>query len=176
MNDRFGDDYNEQFSFNIDTTCCPISKPVNHHIQRYFYCAKCKRHTLKYEVGVHRVSGKIIWLNGPIGGSNHDLTVARNGVLKMIGENERLIADKGYIGESKILTPIKKRHFTAEEIEFNDAHSKIHFCHIERINYRIKIFNFASHRWRHSFTLHSKSMNLIAKLVNLNLKFYPLNK
>ena len=39
----------------VDTTCCPLAIPVEN--QEDYYCIKCKRHVLKYEVvlGIYRV-------------------------------------------------------------------------------------------------------------------------
>jgi len=92
----------------LDGTECPIQRPQNNEVQRYFYSGKSKKHSIKYEVGVKVQDSAILWVYGGEPGSVHDLTMARTGGIEnQINLNEYIMADKGYIGENYFITPIR---------------------------------------------------------------------
>jgi hypothetical protein len=78
--------------------------------QEIFYSGKARKHSIKYELGVHPTTGKIVWVGGPAPGSMPDLTLSRHSsILDLVKLFEEFIlADKGYIGEFQIVAPIKK--------------------------------------------------------------------
>lgn len=107
------------FSFVLDGTECPINRP-SPHIQEVFYSGKSGQHSIKYEVGVHPETGFLVWVGGPTPGSVHDLTLARmSGVLRLLGENDFILADKGYVGEFNIITPFKGKNLSDDEKKIN---------------------------------------------------------
>lgn len=106
ISDRARDDV---FSIILDGTECPINRPGT-HLQQSYYTGKSKWHVIKYEVGVHPHTGRLVWVGGPVPGCVHDLTLTRmHGLLEVLEDDELILADKGYVGEFKIITPFKGR-------------------------------------------------------------------
>lgn len=133
---------------------------------------------LKYEVAVNLISGMICWVHGGCPGKVHDLTLAGSAFLQQLLPGERVFADKIYTGCASFLVAHKGRleHLTPEQQQWNNYHTLVHFEHIERVNRRLKIWKSMKKEWRHSLLLHSYSFNVIAKLTNVELAFYPLNQ
>ncbi len=44
----------------INATKCFVERPADYEIQKVFYFGKKKKHTLKYEVGVHVTDGYLV--------------------------------------------------------------------------------------------------------------------
>lgn len=89
----------------VDATLCPIEvNRKNWHQQKLFFSAKHGKHGLKYEIGVHWRTGRIVWLAGGVRGPVHDITlVRRGGLLQLLQENEHAFGDKGYVGEPQLI-------------------------------------------------------------------------
>src|SRR5689334_19892789 len=103
----------------LDTTECPIQKPLDYNIQKEYYSGKAGTHTIKYEVGTEIHSGQFIWIYGHVPGSIHDIQIARaSGILNLLLEGEFIMADKAYIGESQFITAVKKPK-TEQEKQYN---------------------------------------------------------
>ncbi len=162
-------------SSNVDSTCCPITQPAIG--QEKFYCVKCCRHVLKYEVVVHRITGLICWVFGGFGGAVHDLTIARSALVNQLQQGEKIFADKGYRGENCFLTPFAGRWDTLSDAErtWNKFHTNMHFEHIERVNRRLKIWNCLHTAWRHDLDKHHIVFKIVASITNIEFVFHPLN-
>ncbi|KAJ3257810.1 hypothetical protein HK103_004278 [Boothiomyces macroporosus] len=110
-------------------------------------------------------------VSDPSPGSIHDLTIFRNGLKSKLRTGEKLIADKGYIGESDfILTPKRNYRHEVTVVEENNTIEQIRQS-IERVNHRLKIFNFMSTTYRghgiESFRFHGECVSVICKITNL---------
>ncbi|KAL6071421.1 Transposase [Balamuthia mandrillaris] len=79
----------------VDSTECPIQRPIGSKRQRIYYSGKKKRHTLKYELVLDLKTELFTWVNGPFPGRVHDLTIARNGLVKA-AQQHKLLGDKAY--------------------------------------------------------------------------------
>ena len=55
----------------LNATVCPINHSSRN--QRLFYSGKHKFHAIKYEISVHLVTEMLVWINGPIYASMHDM-------------------------------------------------------------------------------------------------------
>ncbi len=57
---------------------------------------------LRYEVGVSILEGNLIWIEGPYypAGKYNDITIFRKQLIHHLGPSERVVADKGYVGEA----------------------------------------------------------------------------
>src|SRR4051812_31917762 len=96
------------FNLVLDATECEIQRPSDYVTQKRFYSGKSKMHSVKYELGVQIVSGLICWLAGGCPGSVHDYTVTKNnGLLSCLLPGELVLADKGYVGDASIVTPVR---------------------------------------------------------------------
>lgn len=121
-------------------------------------------------------SGKVFWHSGWVPGKIHDITLVRAfGLLEKIGPNERLIADKGYVGEpNKIITPFKGE-LTDTQAEFNDTLNHIRVI-VENVYAQVKSFKCMSVPWRHHLSHHKLAWTVILNLVNANLTEFPLRE
>jgi len=166
-----------QISLVIDATECPIQRP-SADIQRIFYSGKKKKHTIKYEIGVDVLHGFICWIAGAVPGSVHDITLSRTiGIVHynhLLQPEERILADKGYIGESIFLTPIKGALNDMEHgwNSFINSHREI----VEHTFARLKNFGCLSQKWRHDIDLHSIVFQLVCQIVNVDASFRPIHK
>lgn len=107
----------------IDGTLIPISKPsVNHRPwyngRKRFYCANYGCVTLP--------CGLTLNVYGPVAGARHDTHLASRAQvetnLQRFYSSWRILADKGYVLSSVVLTPYKRRansQLTADQYRFN---------------------------------------------------------
>ena len=56
-------------------------------LQQIFYSGKTKQNALKYEIGVSIQIGLIVWIEGGVVGSTHDLAIAKNDFLQVYSNN-----------------------------------------------------------------------------------------
>ena len=162
------------FSLALDGTTCPIQCP-SRFLQRPFYSGKDHRHCIKYEIGVDIEDGSLVWISGPVPGAVHDMKLARLfGILDSIMDDEYILADKGYIGEWQIVTPIKEAETLLEQI-FSHLLSSVRWI-VENVLARIKSFKCLSTRWRHSIDLHFIVFFVVSEIVNLDMKNRPVRK
>ncbi|KAM9960795.1 hypothetical protein ACTFIW_009945 [Dictyostelium discoideum] len=65
----------------------------------------------KYECAVGNLTGQCNWVSGPHYGSEHDFKIIKKsgGLLSSIHQREIMFGDKSYIGDTRILTPKRKR-------------------------------------------------------------------
>lgn len=163
-------DYDEKTpSCSIDCTVCKIKRP-NPSIQSSYWSVKHQNHCLKYELVVNLNNGLICWVNGPFSGSVHDLTAARSTLLKRFPPpDERILADKGYIGEpEKILTPFKPARTPAENL-YNRLHAK-HQSIVERRNCTFKSFKLFSGKYlSKNYQLHGRVFKIFCHIINIGL-------
>lgn len=172
---RFVANQRLQGSCSIDTTCCPIAMPFQ--AQQEYYCSKCKRHVLKYEVAVNLQSGQVVWVNGGFPGRMHDLTISTQGFLQQLLQGETAFADKGYAGCDTFLIPYhgQQVRLSPARAQWNALHTRVHFEHMERVNKRFKLWKVLKIPWRGELVLHSHVFHALARIVNVDLLYHPLN-
>jgi hypothetical protein len=131
-----------------DVTECCIKQPMDFWLQQLCYSGKMKQHTVKYEMAVNIHNGSIVWLAGPFHGSIHDVDMTRSlGILNHLLLHERLLGDKGYIGEGDHrITPFQQPQ-TEEERAFNREVYRYRII-VENTYLRLKTFNCLKHSWR----------------------------
>lgn len=175
----FGTKLFHQIRYVIDATECRIYKHNNWIIQGFFYSNKKKYHSLKYQIIVDAIHGKINNIYGPFCGSSHDTKVFNfwktetNFALQM---NEKLLGDKGYIGNLEIICPFKKpknQDLPLNQYIFNKIIGKIR-CIVEQTIGRMKHFKVLSSVWRHKLAQHQIVTKLIAKIVNISIETQPI--
>lgn len=167
----------------VDGTVCPINRPSNTEDMLYHLSGKHKSVCIKYEVGVNVVTGEIVWVGGPIGGSVHDMLLLRmGGLLDRMEPGEKMLADKGYVGEDesdKILTPTKRDRGMEERdlpVEVQLRNRKIQNVRVlvEHSIGRIKRFSILRDRFRNVLEMHGMVFRVCCKLTNLDLVYFPL--
>jgi hypothetical protein len=87
----------------IDGTDCPVMEPWP--FQPKWYSKKFNGPGVKYEVGVCIRTGSIVWINGPFFCSVNDSTIAKQGLIPLLTEDEGLEVDAGYMGHNKFKAP-----------------------------------------------------------------------
>ena len=160
----------------IDGTDLPILKPpvpeefknLRFDFLRLWWSHKLRTFAVKYEIGVHVVTGRIIWINGPFKGGTHDLTIARGLLKKILRDNEKALADRGYCGDDSFVTATKGRR-NADDKRLDDVRRKV-----EIVIGRVKFFNCLYHTYRGDVEFHPKLFSLVCRIVNLNLEEAPL--
>jgi hypothetical protein len=159
----------------IDTTLCESYRPGgNGPLESDFYTGWKKQHGLKYEIGVCIQTRQPCWVSDAFSAKDADSVVVRSsGLLDHLLPGELVLADKGYVGAApQVMAPFRPARNAAQE-EFNHA-IKTHRYIIENLIGRIKVFGFASQRWRHNILLHEMCFKTVAHLVALDIRFRPL--
>jgi len=114
----------------VDGTDCAIDRPKTREERNYFSNGRHKentygRYNYKYTIACQIISGKICSVIGPHGGSVADITALRDGddiaIITSWNPFEILLADKGYQGHYKCLTPFKGPDNSPEEDAFNEV-------------------------------------------------------
>lgn len=162
---------NRRINVIIDATECEIERPGDAR-QKLFYSGKDKRHTLKYELGVEVTSGFIVWLFGGAPGHMHDLDISRtSGILNHLLPGELILADKGYIGVDRFLTPVRQPVTDAQWV-INSFISKKRVL-VENVIGRVKVFHCLVQPWRNDLALHPIVMDVLCNLTNLEFLSAP---
>jgi hypothetical protein len=168
---RFDQSVLQHCSSIVDVTRVRIQKPKDN--QRLFYSAKDKFHALKFEVVVTISNPRIIWVNGGIPGSIADITIAREELLGLLDEGEKILADLGYRGrEDSLWTPFLNPQLP-KQVEMNHEHNRIRQI-VERLNQPLKVFDCLKSIWRHDHLFCTRCFNVIGRLTNLILERHPL--
>lgn len=171
----------------IDGTEFPVRAPPTKDLSKLLCSGRKKsnqqsRHNLKYSLGVQISTGRIVWLEGPDPGSMTDIASFRLtklfNITKLWDDDERILADKGYIGEDIFVTPIKEsphEGLSPEEEVWNDTVANIRQL-VECTIRRIKIFGILGSlgKFRHCLNDHSTIVNVCAQITNISLERDPV--
>lgn len=125
----------------IDGTDCPVMEPWP--FETKWYSKKFNGPGVKYEVGVCIRTGYIVWISGPFHCSKGDATIAKEGLIPLLAEDEGLEVDAGYTGHDKFKAP-------SVALSSNERKEKsiVRGRH-ENVNSRLKIFNVLNVPFRH---------------------------
>ena len=161
LQDRFRYAAQNVALMSIDGTDCRIQEP--RPFNKRWFSHKFHSAGLRYEVGL-AIDGGIVWISGPFPcGEWPDLAIARAGILQMLEFGEKVIADAGYRGDNRVISPSGLNNFSAR------LHSLIRARH-ETLNARLKIFNVLSHVFRHNIMKHSMCFHAVANIVQLEIE------
>ena len=133
--------------------------------RKQWYSHKFNAAALKYEVATCIATGDIVHYLGPFRGSVHDVTIFRSFLKGRLDIGERVIADRGYRGDRKAVTP-----YDAETKQHGRAMSALRARH-EVMNCRIKSFYCMANRWRHSLTEHHRCFRACLVVAQLMHKY-----
>jgi len=160
----------------VDTTLCPIEIHRVHWNEQFrWYDAHRHKHGFKYEAAVHATTGEIHWWTGGFVGSEHDLTVLRNGgLLQYLTPGEHMLGDKAYIGEPVMLCPYRgrPRNLTPAQNVWNTwmAQNRVK---VENSINRIKAFDILRRPYRHTIASHSTVFAVCTQTAALDLRVHP---
>ena len=144
----------------IDSIDCRIQEPSP--FEEKWYSHKYKGPGIRYEVGVG-INGSIVWVHGGFPCREwSDLKIAQDVILHYLDDGEKLLADGGYRGDERIITPDG----------LNNSVSRIRsVCRArhENINARLKNFNVLSDTYRHNLKKHPMCFHAVANIVQAEL-------
>ena len=154
---------NQRASLTIDGVHFKILEyyPFN----KKWFSHKFKRAGITYEIGCNVHTGDICWAFGGYPAGVSDLTMERQGILRVLPPTEIIIADKGYVGEGgNIISPILERSHS-----FNKQHKVIMATH-EHVNKRVKYCACMSMVWRHGWKMHILAFYAVVSLTQINIE------
>ena len=126
-----------------------------------WFSQKFKSAGVNYEVAVCIKTGDIVWIHGPFPAATHDITVFRYRLRDKLTFREQVMADLGYRGDNKCMTPLH-----ALSRLHKRAMSALRGRH-ETVNRRFKTFGALEQRFRHDVNLHHLFFRSAAVLVQL---------
>lgn len=181
-------------SFAVDVTECPIARPNNPTLEYFLWSRKAHACTFKYQgmreqerlflskfiltrttVVTHVASGRILRIDGGSPKKHDKKIYDESGLADSLLPNELGVADKGYEGARKLLTPYKGWKLTEDQVTWNKNLSSVRML-TERTNGLIKKFNAFMHRWRGDYHLHQRAFMFIAHMVNVQIELHPIQR
>ncbi|KAF0704056.1 hypothetical protein AaE_015128 [Aphanomyces astaci] len=118
---------------------------------------------LRYEIGLCIRTGQIVWVNGGVPcGAWPDLTLARSGFVRALLPNEQALADRGYSGEAKFITPNTQVRTSQRQKQIMSRH--------ETVNARLKQFGALQQKFRHELHLHPLCFYAVANIVQMTIE------
>lgn len=119
---------------------------------------------LRYELAICIATGWIVGYNGPFEcGSWPDLKIFRSRLKRLLGKYEKVIADRGYRGDPRVVIPDNARDETHEE-EMNTARARH-----ETVNGRLKAWKCMAARFRHAKEKHHMVFRAVAVIEQLKI-------
>lgn len=137
-----------------------------------YYSHKFKQAALDYEIAISIFENKVVFAAGPYPAGVNDITVFRKHLMgkvldsrKESGVKHRVIGDKGYRGESEILS-VPTSHDTEEVRDFKGRA----MSRQETFNARMKVFNCLDERFRHGIKKHRRCFNAVLVICQLQME------
>jgi DDE superfamily endonuclease len=131
----------------IDGTDFQIQEPIP--FSNKWYSHKFGGPALRYELGVAISTGDIVWFNGPFpAGRFNDLRIFRHSLKGYLDPGEKVVADRGYLGDPQIYTPDYPRN-SAHKLTMRRARARH-----ESVNRNLKKWKSLKHVFRHSRNKH----------------------
>jgi hypothetical protein len=112
------------------------------------------------------LDGQIAWVSDPFPGSVHDFTcIQQTHILET--PNTDWVADKGFIGDDRIITPIKRppgeEHLHPDDHEFNKSVNSIRAA-TERANAELKTWRILHTDYRRPHNTHPETITAVLGL------------
>ena len=144
----------------MDGTDCRIQEPTP--FDSKWFSHKFKAAALRYEVGVCIQTGEIVWVNGPFPcGHWPDLRIARNDLIFMVDQGERILADGGYRDGNQYFETPNGLHNPDQRMK---AAARARH---ETINRRLKQWTVLSKVFRHDMDKHGLCFHAVANISHM---------
>ena len=115
-----------------------------------------------YDVATNIVTGDIVyWSGGGKSGVVPDITLAKNWIVNLIDEGEKIIPDKGYRDDEYFI-------YSSDVRGDNSVIKKITGRH-ENTNARLKVWGFLRNRFRPDFATQRRFFSAIIEMEQFNL-------
>lgn len=160
---RFRSDTFQRCLVTVDGVDFHIPEPIPFSTE--WYSHKFGGPGLRYELGVAVNTGDIVWFNGPFpAGSFPDLKIFRIKLRLQLSPGEKVIADRGYRGDTKVCTPDNANN-TAHGKAMNRARARH-----ETINRRLKTWRSLKQVFRHGRRKHHLVFQSIVVLTQIAME------
>ena len=128
---------------------------------------KTKRPAYRCDILVSTNSPAIVGINGPfIAGTNPDLKIFRETTKKKLSDGEKVLGDRGYRGDERIVTNYDDNITYDEKVRRN----RLLAAH-ERINQQFKKWDcLSTTHFRHCTNMHANFVNAIAVIIQLEIE------
>jgi hypothetical protein len=124
---------------------------------------------LRYEVGLSIERGDIVWINGPFPcGDWPDVRIFRYSLRSFLDENERVIADNGYVSEDPMFCKVPRGISTA--VDGRGKERSIVRARHETVNSRLKNFEILKQVYRHDPLDHGDVFRAAVILIQLAIE------
>ena len=87
----------------VDGTHFRIQEPTP--FDKKWFSHKFNGAGLAYEIGIAISTGDIVWFNGPFRAGLPDINIFRSKLKKNLSLGEKVVADRGYKGDSRVIAP-----------------------------------------------------------------------
>ena len=161
---RFEGDTFDYCLVTVDGTHFEIYNKYLKNSKKYnkkWYSHKFKRAGVSYEIAVCIKTGDIVWIHGPFVASTADISMFRFLLKGMLAAGEKVMADRGYDGDLKTMTP-----YDAKSCHHKRAMAALRARH-ETVNRRFKTFGALQKRFRHNPQKHHMFFRAAAVLIQL---------
>lgn len=153
----------------MDGTDFAIEEPRVNGFDPRWYSHKLNGPGVRYEIALSIEGNHIVHGHGPFPcGDYPDINIFRAQLRGMIPNGEKLIADKGYIGEGM------KLWLKNEGNEVQIRAFKFMRARHETLNGRMKTFKSMDSVWRHDLDKHPVCFYSILVITQINLQYHPL--
>lgn len=154
----------------VDGTDFRINNPKV--FDKKWYNHKFNHAALRYEVAVSLQKGNIVWIHGPFpAGAWPDINIFRHCLLSHLSENERVVADKGYVGESPKYVKCPGGAYCTEEAALMQNNARLRH---ETMNKRLKQWGCLFQQYRHARNKHGDIFRAVVVITQLCLNVDPL--
>ncbi len=157
-------------------------KRWNWKYQKILFSDKKKMHSIKYQIIVSIVTGRILNVSKLQFGRKHDKRIFDEWITTQKDDiflpEERILGDRAYDGDLLFMSPAKEysgKTLTSTEVTFNEIVGDARLI-VEQSIGRIKKFGILQQLYRSPFQTHERIFMVCAKLANLSMKFRPLRK
>lgn len=171
--DQFLEEFSEVIAI-VDATEQPTQRPKDKEEQKKYYSGKKKQHTLKNQVIV-TPEGEIINASETAPGSKHDKKIFDENEPGDMDEDDAYMGDSGYQGiqhDHNAILPDKKpkgRELSSEQKARNKRISKARVV-VEHTIGKMKIYQVLSQKYRHPRDSHDEVFEIVAGLVNRQIR------
>lgn len=134
---------------------CREPWPFIKEISTIWFSHKFKGPGLRYEIAISISTGDIVWANGPFPCGVPDLKIFRQNLRRQLTPGEKVVADQGYKGNTKILTTLDSK---------DDDHKK----GMSRLRARQETVNARIRTWgclRQTFRHHRDKHHLVTRAI-----------
>lgn len=133
------------------------------------YSHKFKHGGLKYEIAIDVYRAKVVWINGPFRGGEHDKVIYTKGLQEKIPQGKKIIADRVYGGKAQPDDNIKLALPNAcDDKQLANFKSRVRARH-ESFNGRLKMFKCLSDTYRHNSDKHKYVFFAVAVMVQYQM-------